>query len=359
MEEIEDKRTERWALEEERKEQQWQDAYGSKAEYFVQEINNLLAQRTSESRQQIKGMFLEPSFFQHYKQVDIFAVMYVVMSIYELEQEAGSTKTILEQSDTMQGLQDYMFRFRMLLYRLDFEIDSEVEEEFLAFLTKHNASDIQLGVMLTTAVMRPLPLALKLEALFERHGSILYLLFLWRFIEDHWQGNYQILSKMADFYASSGNKSMAKRCQNSIPVLPEQFEGRKHLLFQAQELLWKIMYKAEGAETELTLFLQKEKVADDIWEFLLEQIDTMEKDHYLCIVNGLLECKEASKAELTLQSGLKAAPGDELMLCLLAEQAINRGESGQARRDLDQVTHPGKLTAQFREVCSRRQGEKM
>ncbi len=354
MQDIEDKKTEQWALEEEKREQEWQEAYGGKAGHYVQEINELLAQGTRESRCKIKGMFLEPSFFQHYKQVDIFAVMYVVISIYELEDAAGLTQTILEQSDTMEGLQDYIFRFRMLIYRMDFEIGAEVEKEFLGFIREHRMSPIQLGVMITTSAMRPLPLALKLEKLFEKYEMTQYLLFIWGFVEDHWKGNFRILSRMADFHLKSGNQEMAKHYQSSVPGLPEKWKAQEHVVFQVQELLWKVLYKTEEAEEELASFLRREKVSDDIWKFLLGQMNAGEKEYYLCVVNILLECGLTDKAKMTLQSGLEAAPGDELILCLLAEQAINKGDAECAQEYLMEVVNPGKLTMQFQELCRRK-----
>ena len=120
MEELEDKKTEQWALEEEQREREWQETYGRKAGDYIRKLDQLLAKGTRESQMEIKSMFLDPDFFQPYKQVDIFAVMYVVMSIFELEDAEGIEQTILEQAHTVEGLQDYIFQFKMLMYRLDF-----------------------------------------------------------------------------------------------------------------------------------------------------------------------------------------------------------------------------------------------
>ena len=60
-----------------------------------------------------------------------------------------------------------------------------------------------------------------------------------------------------------------------------------------------------------------------------------------------------AKAEIALKFGLRMEPGDELILCLLAEQSVNRGEIVQAQEYLSAVTNPGELTVRFRELCRR------
>lgn len=180
-------RTEKWALEEEKREQEWQEAHSGRIDAYIRKINELLTEGTPESRMQIMTMFREADFSNHYRQIDMFAEMYVIMCIYESERQAGFSRTILEQSDTMEGLREYLFQLKMILYRLDFDIGFGVEEELLAFLKKHKVSTVQLGILLVTSVMRPLPVSLKLEKLFRKNGWDDYLVFIVNFMDGHWK----------------------------------------------------------------------------------------------------------------------------------------------------------------------------
>ena len=353
MEELEDKKTEQWALEEEQREREWQETYGRKAGDYIRKLDQLLAKGTRESRMEIKSMFLDPDFFQPYKQVDIFAVMYVVMSIFELEDAEGIEQTILEQAHTVEGLQDYIFQFKMLMYRLDFGIEIDVEQQFLWYLKEHKVSPVQLGVMITTTAMRPLMLTLKLEKIFEKSGLSQYLFFILNFIQEHWGGNYRVIFKLEDICRNIGDEMKANQFADCVPNIPENMMGQRQTFLQVQELLWKVMYKEEEAEKELADFLQREKVTDDVWEFLLEHMEALNKDYYLCLANILLETRMTAKAEIALKFGLRMEPGDELILCLLAEQSVNRGEIVQAQEYLSAVTNPGELTVRFRELCRR------
>lgn len=345
--------TELEALQQEREEQDWQKIYGSKTDEYLAKIDRLLAEGTSERRMQIRAMFLDKEFFDHYKQVDLFAIMYVVMTIYELEDDAKIVPTILDQADTVEGLQDYIFQFKMILYRLDFEISSDTEEELLQFLKEHMVSPVQLSVMINTTVMRPLPVAIKLEEIFERHCLNNYLFFILDYIDKHWQGNYRIMSKMADICREAGRLEQAEEYQSKIPKIPGSYRAKEEMLFQIQQLLWKVMYQVTGAEKEIVLFLSNEKVSDDMWQFLIEHIDTSEKEYYLGIINCMLEYNFVEKTEITLRAALKIAPGDELILCLLSELAISRGEVERAEEYLALIVEPGEVTAKLQSLCKK------
>jgi hypothetical protein len=75
----------------------------------------------------------------------------------------------------MEELKRYFFRWRMLLYRLDFEIEENVEEQFLSFLTENKVSTVMIEVSLKFEVMRPAKLAAKMEKIFKEHGMDDYL----------------------------------------------------------------------------------------------------------------------------------------------------------------------------------------
>ena len=344
--------TEQEAVEEELRENDWQREWAVKSPMYIDKMNQLLQEGTKESREQLKNMFLDQEFFGHYRQVDTFATMYVVMSIYELEVSAGICNTILEQGRSVEELLDYMFQLKMILYRLDFEIDSEAEEEFLLFLKQRKVSTVVISIMMTTMAMRPLSLALKLEKIFEKQQLYTYLFSILCFIEEHWNGSWHILRKISKINLQLGNKEDIQEYQKGLPIIPFEMEKQREKIFDLQELLWKLLYK-ENVEKKLLYFLENYDITDEIWEFLMKNFIVEEKTYYLKITNILFEGELSSKAEITLKYARNISPGDELILCLLAENYIKRGELEQALGYLDEIKEPGDLTRSFRSMCEK------
>lgn len=351
VEEKDYKSTEREALAEEQREQVWQGTWGKDVNLYLGKIDNLLAQGTRESRMQIKAMFMDREFFEHYKQVDAFAMMFVIMSIYEMEDARGISPTILEQADTVEGLLDVMFQFKMILYRLDFGVGQETRTELLSFIKERSVSSTWMSVMLTTSVFRPLTMALKLEKIFADEGLQQLWLSILFFLEEYLPGNYRIIARIAAIYRENGRPKVAADYQKRIPEIPEKLQAQKELIFECQELLWKMQYKEAGADRLIVKFMKNKKMEDVLWEFVLEHCTVEDKEYYLRIAELLLEAEEPEKVGSVLKRSLKSAPGDEIALCLLAEIAVNCGNIDDALAYLSQIENPGKLAMKFQRTC--------
>lgn len=345
------KSTEQDALEEEAREQEWQNTWGKKANVYIQQIDALLAEGTRETRMQLVAMFSDRDFFEHYKQVDEFALMFVVLSIYELEDAAGMPETILDQAGTVAGLMDCMFQFRMILYRLDFAVGHETKEELLYFLHEHNVSSCWMKLMMTVCVMHPFSMALKLEKIFEDAAMAELRLSMLEFIEQYFPGSYRNIAKIAAVFREDGREEEEKYLR-MIPELPEELRGQKTMMFKLQELLWKARYQEKDASRQTVLFMRENMVSDIMWEFLMQHSEVTDKEYYLQIANILFEFEETQKAEILLRRSLAYAPGDELILCLLAEIAIRQNDAKTASAYLSQVTEPGELTENFQRICA-------
>lgn len=343
--------TEQEAVEEELRENEWQREWAVKSPMYIEKMNQLLQEGTKESREQLKNMFMDREFFDHYRQVDTFATMYVVMSIYELEVSAGICNTILEQGRSVEELLDYMFQLKMILYRLDFEIGQDTEKEFISFLRAHGVSTITINIAMTTMVMRPLQMALKLEKLFEKNKLEDHLLSMLCFIQKYWGKNYRVLKKLSDIYLKMGNEEAAGKCQAEISAILSELSGQKQEFFELQELLWKLFYKEKAVEKEIVYFLKKHSITDEVWESAMESINVSEKEYYLRILNTMFEEQITVKMEMTLQYALQKCPGDEMLLCLLAEIYAGQGDIEKALKCLASVNDPGELTQKFRNTC--------
>lgn len=162
-------------LEQERQELEWHEKYDRKSILLKQEINRLLQEKTESSRQKVVGIFGNREFFDPYKEIPEFAFMYVIIYIYQSERQKGIEETILDHGDTMEELEQYFFRWRTLLYRLDFDVEEDVEELFLVFLTENKVSPVMIWISLKSQTMRPAQLEAKMERIFEENGLDTYL----------------------------------------------------------------------------------------------------------------------------------------------------------------------------------------
>lgn len=350
------KPTEQDALDEEVREREWQNTWGKNMDRYIQKIDALLAEGTRETRMQLLTMFSDQDFFGHYRQVDEFAIMYVVLSIYQMEDAGGITETILQQADTVAGLMDCMFEFKMILYRLDFSVGQGTEKELLSFLKRHSVSPCWMKVMMTTCVMRPLSMALKLENIFESAGMGDLRFSMLEFLEEYFPGSYRNIAKIASVFHENGQEDMERQYMRRIPLFPEQLQGQETVMLKLQELLWKVRYRETGADGETVLFMREHMVSDAIWNFLMQHCEVTEKEYYLQIANVLFEYEEIQKAEIVLKRSLMDSPGDELTLCLLAELSLRVKDVQTASSYLSHVEFPGELTASLRGVCASLKG---
>jgi tetratricopeptide (TPR) repeat protein len=351
IEEKDYKSTEQEALAEEQREREWQETWGKDINLYLAKIDGLLAEGSSESRMKIKDMFGDREFFEHYKQVDAFAIMFVIMSIYELEDARGVSPTILEQADTVEGLLDVFFQFKMILYRLDFNVGRETRAEFLSFLKEHSVSTNWMGVMLTTSVLRPLTMALKLEKIFDDEGLQQLWLSILLFLQEYLPGNYRVTARIAAIYRENGQTVAAEGYQKRIPEIPDELQAQKELVFECQELLWKMQYKEAGADRSIVKFIKQQEADNALWEFVLEHCVVQDKEYYLRMAELLLDAEEAEKAEIALKRSLQSAPGDEITLCLLAEVAVKSGNIDNALAYLSQIENPSELAVKFQKTC--------
>lgn len=288
--------TEQDALRQEEEEEKWQKTYGAKLPALIEKMDRLLADGSKEALMELKSMFFPGELFENYKQKDVFATMYLVMCIWEREDEEGIEQNILKQGSTVAALIDYLFQLRMILYRLDFEIGNETTEEFISFITYHHTSIAAIETMITTSVMRPLQLALKLENIFEKFDLKGYLIYILLFIERHWKGNYRVRKKL---------RSYGVMCDAD---LNEIMQKDTETVVGLQELMWKLFYKEKDSEKEIAVYLKKNTITNEVWKALLGLDGVKEIEYYLILVNALLEERLFEKAMIVLEFVIEQKP---------------------------------------------------
>lgn len=348
----EDSGTEQKALREEKENMEWQREYGVKLPYIIDRMNQLLADGSMHAILELKSIFLNKDIFDNYKQVDVFANMYVIASIYEIEAEKGMQQTILNQGRTVDELLRYLFQLKMLFYRLDFGIGEDIEEEFLSFLRSHHTTTINIELMLTTSVIRPMVTALKLEKLFRKYSLKEFEFSILQFTERHWKGNYRVQERLLSDFRQMLD---AEEAQNYKMNLEKVFESDadERVILELQELMWKLQYMESESEKEIARYLKEHTISDSLWSFSIERADVQQADYYLRITDALLEEKLQEKAKITLQHVKSIKPGDELVLCLLAELYMGEGRLTEAFHYLREVENPTDLTERLRNTCYR------
>lgn len=351
QEQMEYKKSEQFAIEEEERERKWQKQYGEKLSEVVEKMDRLLKEGTIESRRKLHDLFLDKSFFEHYKQTDIVAGMYVVMQIYEREMESGIAHSILEQGNTVEELLKYLEELKFILYRVDFDVDKESEQELIMFLKQHNTSVVTVEIMMTTVVMRPLQMALKLESLFEWNLMYTEQFMMQNFINQRWPGNYRILQKQAELYLKTGHGEYAGECLMKIPHYPTEICGKPQEILETQEKLWKIHYKERNGYIELVEEIKEKGMTEEAWKCFLQNEPSLEAEYYLMLADALLGAGLEQIAWVTLSYGEKIASGNEMILCLMADLCINRGDLLRAVECLKRVKEPGNMTRNFLAVC--------
>ncbi len=351
---MEDKRTEQFAREEAERERIWQSKYGEKMPEVVEMMNVLLKEGTRESRLKLHDLFLDKSFFEHYKQTDIVAGMYVIMQIYEREVESGKEDGILEQGGTVEELQRYIEELKFILYRIDFDIDTESSNELVRFLKQHKTSMVTLETMMTTVVMRPLQMSLKLEKLFEQNKMYSEQFVMQNFINQRWPGNRRIIKKQAEMYLKANHDEYAKECLTNIPVYPQEVCGEEERILEVQEILWRLRYKDNMAYQDVVKYIRKNGMTEDAWRCFLQNEPTFVDEYYITLSDELLEGGLKGIAWVTLEYGEKILRGNEMLLCFMANLCIEEGNIEKAIECLKRVEKPGDITQNILVACQKR-----
>lgn len=349
-----DKRTEQFAEEAEAIEQIWQKKYGKNIPEIVKKMNLLLKERTKESRIKLHDLFLDKQFFENYKHTDIVAEMYIIMKIYEKELKDGIENGILEQGNTVEELRRYLQELKFILYRVDFDIDKESEDELLFFLKQHNTSMATLEIMSTTVVMRPIHMMLKLENIFKRKDMYREKFVIDNFINQRWPGNYRILYEQAEICKKVGREEYARECLLKIPVYSQEVWNETKRVYDIQEKMWRLKYKDETVCSELVSCIKEEKISSETWKCFLQNEPSFEADYYLLLANELYNEGVKDITWETLAYGEKISTGNEMILCFMAELCIDKGKWDEAIECLRKVKNPGEMTYRFLEVCEKK-----
>lgn len=312
---LEYKKTEKFAMEEAEREAEWQKIYATKIQDVIEKMDNLLKIGTTESRLELHDMFLHKDFFGHYKQTDTIATMYVVMQIYEREIRGGYNSTILDLDDgtNVADLIAYLQKIKFILYRIDFNVDEVSEKEFVEFIKKYQTSVITLETMFTTAVMRPMQLALKLETIFEKNAMYKELFWVRSFINERWSGNHRIILKLAELYHKTGHIEYVTECISQIPEDLQLLYRQNEKYLSQQENMWKLYYKDMESLNGIMELCRNRVVPVEAWTILLNSMDVNSEEYYLVLANEFLERKMIDYASETLRVGKKAIPQNHMI----------------------------------------------
>ena len=189
-------KTEQYALEEEAQEVKWQETYGKKLPELIACMDELLMDGSETCLAELQDMFFsENAIFNHYKQTDVFAQMYLVLGIYKNEIQNDEKTHILSFGKSVEELQAYLQKLKFLLYRIDFGVGETTECEFVLFLKENMVSTVTLEMMLLTNVMRPANVALTLMEIFKENRMRKELFWILQYIKSHCPEQWSMISE--------------------------------------------------------------------------------------------------------------------------------------------------------------------
>lgn len=348
------KETEQFAIEEEAREMEWQEKYGAKLPELVSYMNRLLAEGTNERLAELQEIFLEEKgIFSHFKQTDDVAQMYVIMCILEKEYEAGVANHILKHGKTVEELRLYLESLKFLLYRVDFNVDEESEWELLAFIREHGVTTMTLDILMTTNVMRPMTLALKLERLFRTNSMYKELFWILEFMNTRWPGNYRVLQGTAELFQLIGRVDETKNYLVQIPDLYAIGGSANGDLLVLQEQMWRLRHGEKFVAESIVDAVIAQQISIDEWENILGMEPGMQTMYY----SGLAERFDARDmryyAIVCLESGMEKNDNAEVLACILADLYVREGKFHEALTTLKKVAGPGEMTCRFIEALER------
>lgn len=163
----------------------------------VKAINKLLIKHDKESYLQIGKYVNNPDWFEPVRESNEFAALKLAESIFAEEQSKCLNRTIFDVNDNIDELIEYLFDFRMLLFRISFNRVTNDDSEIRGYIKNHRSLPL-LWKGLSCFAPSPKKASFKLFEIFEeldfQEESLQMLLFM----DVNWPGNIFFNIKLAD-----------------------------------------------------------------------------------------------------------------------------------------------------------------
>lgn len=348
------KKTEQFAIEEEQRENEWQKNYGEKMPEVIKEMNELLCANTEESKWKLHDKFLDKSFFEHYKQTDEVAVIYVVINIFEKERQANIRDGILDQGRDYYKIREYIQRLKFLLMELDFDVASDAGEQLVRFIKEEKTSTITIETMMTTVVMRPLIVSMKLCHLFEKCGMLKEMLSICNFIDVRFPGNLYVTQKEYEIYSKCGMNEISSKYAGKVNRYLEKIGCLNTNIICIQEKLWLLKYLHKEICDEVIKDILKLSINPNIWQKMieLEQID--QPEYYILLANSFVENKAKTYAISTLKLADSKFEKNDMILIFLADLYMDEGQYVRALEVMDGIEDGNDIVNKLKNICRKR-----
>lgn len=305
---MEYKQTEEYALEKEAQKKAWQEEYGKKWPEIKAWMNRLLIEKSTENLAELEAFFTNKENYDHYGNA-IYMKMYTVMCIHKVEMRNGIFGGIISQGESVEELTGYLDEIKFLLYRLDFSIDTETEQEFVDFIRERATSVVTLMYMINQMTMRPLNLIVKLEQIFEKYQMYKERFWTWQFIAEKWPGNIKIERQLANLYFINGQKDKANEILGRIQTYGIKEEINEEINEEdanpLRELFWRWRYMDKMALTTIVKMASEGRITPQKYGILLEQSLYMKQDGYILLAEALEKRGLEQYALISLEVGME------------------------------------------------------
>ena len=174
------------------------------------EINKRLK---AEDYASLPGLFQTEEMKEMAQLDNSFAIMHIVMSIYDMEQTEGVTEGILSGVYDMQEAEQRYLNMKFLMWRLEFAGDSAGLSEQIQ---QNHVSVPFLKYLIHTSSFDQANTAYKIAMLLKEHRRYANAFGMLRFVNELTPGEESVLCEMADIWIKMRQYQMAETCIQQI-----------------------------------------------------------------------------------------------------------------------------------------------
>lgn len=201
--------TEAYIQEEERQQRIWNQKNMVLEKEYLEQIDNLLGESTSQARQKLLSLFSDLYFLETFGSSTSIAYMDVIMKIYEKEIMAGEEHTILDMGVSYQGIIGKLTELKFILWRIIFANQEEGEGMLLELIRRNNATPYMLQHLVLTASVNKKAILLKLADLFLKQNMLRFAFHMLDYMTQLFPEDESSWCMAADFCGSIGNLKQA------------------------------------------------------------------------------------------------------------------------------------------------------
>ena len=182
---------------------------------FKERVSTLIKAHTSEAYHSLINMYNDQEMFELFKNEPEYAYMNIIIQIYNAEQTAGRTNTILDVADNISDYVQLLQKAKHILWRIEFTDDNDAIELMLHFIKAYNISPFFILELLKTSALTQ-EIYMKLVDIFDTRHMISYEYYILKLLNEIHPGNENILCLLITLTMQIGRPDIANEYLSQI-----------------------------------------------------------------------------------------------------------------------------------------------